>query len=126
MKARTLIDLLSLSSNLYLIARDEELMKHLKEWSSQARKKATEVWDNLGDEGEEDSELLDRLLQRAKKAREEFDRKMAETAEKVYHKMHLAHANDVKNLETRVEELKRELALAEARIIKLETEHKHG
>lgn len=125
MRTRTLIDLLSLSSNLYLIARDEELMKHLKEWSAQARKKATEVWDDLGDEGEEDAELLERILKRVKNAREEFDRKVAETAEKVYKKMHLAHENDVKALENKVEELKRELALAEARIIKLETGSKH-
>lgn len=125
MKTRTLLDLLSLSGNLYMIARDEELMKHLKEWSVEAKKKANAVWDNLGEDTGEDAEMLEQLLTRVKKAKLEFDKKVEETAEKVYHRMKLAHENDIQRLEQKTDALQRELALTEARLIQLETAKKH-
>ena len=45
---------------------------------------------------------------------------MAEVAEKVYAKMHIAHADEVKKLSDEIACVKRELALAEARIVNLE------
>ncbi len=121
MKARTLIDLLSLSSNLYLIAKDDELLKNLKDWAKESRQKAGEVWDELGEDASEDADLMEKILVRVKAAKTEFDRKVEETAVKVYAKMQIAHANDVRELEKKLEDLKKELALAEARIVHLES-----
>lgn len=45
---------------------------------------------------------------------------MGEVAEKVYAKMHIAHTDQVKGLENSISELRRELALAEGRIVTLE------
>mgnify|MGYP001565357576 CR=1 FL=1 len=74
--------------------------------------------DEEGEEGEET--LIQKFLLGAQKAKEDLEKKIEETAVKVYGKMHIAHTDDVKKLSGEIERLKRELSLAEARIVHLE------
>ena len=64
--------------------------------------------------------LIEKIISKAHQAKEELEHKMAEVAQKVYAKMDIAHADHVKELKDEVINLKRELALAEARIVSLE------
>lgn len=121
MKAKTLVELLTLSTNLYMISKDEEFMKNLSEMMKKGKKKAEDIIDDFSGESEEGGEkLIQNFLHKAQQAKEQMESKIEETAIKVYAKMHIAHADEVKKLAREVEQLKRELALAEARIVNLE------
>jgi polyhydroxyalkanoate synthesis regulator phasin len=64
---------------------------------------------------------VDKLLKKAHEAREDMNTKVEEMVTALYNKMNIAHTDEIKGLELRIEELSRQLALAEARINHLET-----
>lgn len=134
MRVRTLVDLLTLSTNIYMISKDEEFMKSLSEMADKGKKKFEKFMSDISTEPEEgegtangkESTLMERLVQKAKEAKEEFEEKMEEVAKRVYSKMHIAHTEQVDKLNEELEALKKELALAESRIIQLEkSQHIH-
>ncbi len=119
MRAKTLIELLTLSTNIYMISKDEEFMENLSEMIKKGKKKAEDFVDDFT--GKEDEEkYIQKLLHKIKTAKEEMEKKIEETAVNVYRKMHIAHTNEVKKLADEIEQLKRELAIAESRIVNLE------
>jgi polyhydroxyalkanoate synthesis regulator phasin len=125
MKARTLVELLTLSSNLYLVAKDKELFEKLEKMAEAGKEKASGLFHKAGHSGEdEEQELLQRIHEKARQAREELEERVAELAANVYRKMHIAHASEVEALGARIEDLKKELALAEARLVNLENKVK--
>jgi polyhydroxyalkanoate synthesis regulator phasin len=120
MKPKTLIELLTLSSNIYLIAKDEKLMKKVGELVEKGKSKINDLTEEFTD-GDDEETLMQKLIQKAHQAKEELDQKMEEVAIKVYDKMKIAHINEVKKLEVQIDQLKKECASAEARIVSLET-----
>ncbi len=121
MRAKTLVELLTLSTNLYMISRDEKFMEALAEMVKKGKKKSADIINEFSDDGEEGEEpLIQKFLEGARKAKEELEKKIEETAVKVYGKIHIAHTDDIKKLSGEIERLKRELSLAEARIVHLE------
>jgi polyhydroxyalkanoate synthesis regulator phasin len=121
MRAKSLIELLTLSTNLYMISKDEEFMQNLSELMKKGKQKAEDIIDEFsGGEEEGEDKLIQKFLVKAKKAKEELEKKIEEAAVRVYQKMHIAHADEVKKLAEEVDRLKRELALTEARIVNLE------
>lgn len=122
MRVKSLIELLTVSTNLYMISKDEEFMQNLSEMIQKGKKKAEDIIDEFSDEDEEGEEkLIQKLLHKVQKAKVELDRKIEEAAIKVYEKMHIAHADEVKRLSDEVDHLKRELSLTEARVVNLES-----
>lgn len=121
MRAKTLIGLLTLSTNLYMISKDEEFMKNLTEMLGKGKKKAEDFMDEFsGDEEEGEEKLLQNILHKAHQAKEELERKIEDAAVKVYQKMHIAHTDEVKRLQDELDRLKRELSLLEARMVNVE------
>ena len=122
MRVKSLIELLTVSTNLYMISKDEEFMQNLSEMIQKGKKKAEDIIDEFSDESEEGEEkLIQKLLHKVQKAKVELDKKIEETAAKVYEKMHIAHADELKKLSEEVDRLKRELSLTEARVVNLES-----
>src|ERR1035438_3985077 len=120
MKTKTLIELLTLSSNMYLIAKDDDFWKRVSEMTEKGRKTINKVMDEFSDEEGEENSMFQKLIEKAKQAREELEQKMEEVAVKAYKKMRIAHTDEIKKLETEMELLNKQLALAEARIIIIE------
>ena len=56
--------------------------------------------------------------------KDEIETKIEETALKMYQKMKIANTDEIMNLQSQIEIVKKELALAEAKIINLETINK--
>ncbi len=113
MRAKTMIELLTLSTNLYLIAKDKETMENI----TQLVNKGKEKWDEAmkpSEDGEE-TDLMQKIIVKAKEAKQELDEKMEEIAVKVYAKMHIAHADDVKELEQKITQLEKQISLLQAR-----------
>ncbi len=142
MRVRTLVDLLTLSTNVYMLSKDQEFMKNFTEMASKGKQKFDKFMEDIttetGDEGDSSENvgaasngngkgtvIMEKLMQKAKEAKEELEEKMEEVAKKVYAKMHIAHTEQVDDLNKEIEALRKELALAESRIVSLETTSKH-
>lgn len=118
MKAKTILELMTLSANLYMIAKDERLMNKISEVSAKGKEKLDELIEEF--DGEDERKLSERIMQKAAQAGEELEQKIAEVVVKLYDKMNIAHTEQIKELKVQVEMLKKEIALAEARIVTLE------
>lgn len=116
MKARTIIELLTLSSNLYLIAKDQEFFEKLKGFADNVKTNP-----ETGEEhAEGDDDLLHRMMDKARQAKEELEKKMEDVAARVYKAMHIAHTDELQLRDEEIAKLRKELALAEARLNLLE------
>ena len=121
MKARTLVDLVTLSSVLYTISKETHLMDKLSDLSEQGKEKLNAFMkeQQLDEEGKE-MPFFDRLMHKAHEAKEELDQKIAEMMEGFYTKIKIAHIKQIEELTREIEQLKKDVALAEARINHLE------
>ena len=74
MKAKTLIELMTLSSNLYMLSKDEDLMNKLKDMTEKGKDRINKAMTEpkVDEEGNE-IEFLDRLILKAGQAKEELE-----------------------------------------------------
>lgn len=125
MKAKTFLELVTLSANLYAISKETHLLDKLKDLSEDGKDKINEFMkEKLLDENGNEVEFMDRLMIKAHEAKEELEAKIGEMVASFYEKVNIAHTDKIKELEDKLEVLKRELALAEARISHLESDKK--
>ncbi len=118
MRAKTIIELASLSATLYSIAKDKEFFERLHSMAE----KGKEFVDEFSEEDEEgETQIIQKLIEKAGQAKEEIEKKMEEVAIAVYGKMHIAHTDEIAKLEEQIKALHTALSLAEARIVNLET-----
>lgn len=121
MKAKTFIELAALSANLYAISRETHLMEKLKELSEQSRDKLNEFMsEKKVDEAGNEIPFTERIRLKAKEVQEEMEVKIGEMVSAFYEKVNIAHTDKLIDLERKLEEVNRNLALAEARIHQLE------
>ena len=122
MKAKTFLELVTLSANLYAISKETHLLDKLKDLSEEGIDKINEFMkEKVLDENGNEVEFTERLLMKAREAREELERKIGEAVAVMYEKMNIAHTDKIKELEERINQLNKDLALAEARINHLES-----
>ena len=117
MKAKTLIELLSLTSSIYMISKDKEFFERLEELTQKGKNKINHLMDEFSEQGENGEEkLLEKIIHKARQAKEELEHKIEDTATKVYRKMHITHTDDLKNVLQRLEIMEKKLNLVEAQI----------
>jgi polyhydroxyalkanoate synthesis regulator phasin len=125
MKAKTFLELVALSANLYSISKETHLMDKLKDLSEDGKDKINSFMsEKVLDENGNEIEFMDRLMLKAQEAKDELEQKIGEMVATFYEKVNIAHVDKIKELEEKVELIKRELALAEARISHLESKEK--
>lgn len=121
MKAKTFIELAALSANLYAISRETHLMDKLKALSEQSRDKINEFMSEKSvDEDGNEIPFTERVRLKAKEVQEEMEEKLREMVAVFYEKVNIAHTDKLVELERRLEDLNKNMALAEARIHQLE------
>ncbi len=121
MKAKTLLELVTLSSTLYTISKETHLMEKLTALSEQGKDKINDfMGEKLVDENGNEVEFLDKLVLKAHEAKEELEVKIGEMVAAFYEKVNIAHTDQIKGMAIKLEELEKALALAEARINHLE------
>ena len=121
MKAKTLLELVTLSSTLYTISKETHLMEKLTALSEQGKDKINDFMrEKVLDEHGNEVQCLDKLVLKAHEAKEDLEVKIGEMVAAFYEKVNIAHTDQLKGLELKVEELEKALALAEARINHLE------
>ncbi len=119
MKAKTFLELAALSAGLYAIAKETQLLEKLKELSAEGREKFDEFMaENFVDEEGNEIPLTDKLLMKAKEAREELEGKINDMVTTFYEKLNNTHAEKLGDLEERMEQMNQTLAALEARYVK--------
>lgn len=122
MKAKTFIELAALSANLYAISKETHLLEKLKDLSEKGKNNINDFMsEKIVDENGNEVPFTEKLLLKAKEAQEELETKIGEMIAAFYEKVNIAHTDKLKSLEDQLEEVNRNLALAEARINQLES-----
>ena len=122
MKIKTLIELLTLSSSIYYLARDSHVLERLKELSEKGVDSINKT--SLEPEFDEDGneiEFIDKIIHKTIHAKEELEQEMEELVVRFYKKINIAHLDEIQALNEKVEKSNMEIALLEARLNQLET-----
>lgn len=121
MKTKTFLELMTLSSNLYVIAKDTKALEKIHEYSERAKDNINNfAKEKITDEEGNELEFVDKIVHKLHEAKEELDHKIEEVVTKMYDKMNIAHTDQIKTLEEKVEALTKELSLAQSKIKDLE------
>ena len=122
MKTKTLIELVTLSSSLYVLTRDTHILDRISEWSEKRKEGFNKIAsESVTDEDGNELELMDKILNKAEQVKEELESKIEKLVTKVYKKINVAHLDELKALNEKLEKADANIALLEARLNKLET-----
>jgi len=122
MKIKTLLELVTLSSSLYYFAKDTHIIDKINEMAEKGRNATNKNGSNsqtneVGDE----LEFIEKIVQKVSQVKEELDQKIEESVVKFYKKMNVAHLDEIKALNEKIEKLDMTIALLEARLNHMET-----
>ena len=122
MRTKTFLELLTLSSNLYVIAKDSNAMEKLHEFAEKGKNQINDfVASKMVNEDGEEMEFVEKMGYKMHQAKEELENKIEEVVASMYEKMNIAHTDQIKNLENKLEALSIELSLAQSRLESLES-----
>lgn len=122
MKTKTILELLTLSSSLYYIARDTQILDRISEFSEKGKENLNSMMsENQLDENGNELEFVDRIIAKTQELKEELNEKIEENVVKFYKKINVAHLDDIKALHAKIEKLDATVAILEARINHLES-----
>jgi len=121
MKTRTMLELLTLSSSIYHFAKEAQLMDRINELSDKGKDGINKVASEsqVGEDGNE-LEFIDKFILKANQVKDELEQKIEEQVVVIYKKMNIAHLDEIKVLNEKVEKYDKEIALLEARLNHLE------
>lgn len=117
MKTKTLIELITLSSSLYFLAKDTHLIDRIQDLYD--TKTDGINGNNLDADGNE-LEFMDKIIVKAGQLKDELEQKIEETVVTFYKKVNIAHLDEIKALHEKLEASDATIALLEARLNHLE------
>jgi polyhydroxyalkanoate synthesis regulator phasin len=121
MKTKTILELLTLSSSLYYIARDTQFLERISEFSEKGKDNINKILSEPQlDENGNELEFVDKIILKTHELKEELDEKIEELVVTFYKKINVAHLDEIKALNEKIEQLDATVALLEARLNKLE------
>lgn len=121
MKTKTLLELLTLSSSLYYIAKDTQIIDRFNELSGKGKDSINSfVSDTQLDEDGNEMEFIDKIILKTNQAKAELEQKIEELIVSFYKKVNIAHLDEVRALNEKIEKLNQEVALLEARVNHIE------
>lgn len=121
MKAKTFLELATLSTALYNISKETHLMEKLANFSEQGKDKINEFMkEKVVDENGVELEFMEKMALKAKEVKGDLEDKIGEMVATFYEKINVAHTDKINGLQAKLEQLSKDLALAEARINHLE------
>ena len=121
MKTKTILELLTLSSSLYYMARDNKLLDRISEYSEKGKDNINRILSEPQlDENGTELEFIDKIILKTHELKAELDEKIEELVVSFYKKINVAHLDEIKALNEKIEQLDATVALLEARLNKLE------
>jgi polyhydroxyalkanoate synthesis regulator phasin len=99
---------------------------HLLDKITELTEKGKDGINNMASESSLDAngnemELIDKIIQKTSQAKEELEQKIEELIVKFYKKINVAHLDEIKSLQDKLEKADNAIALLEARMNKMET-----
>lgn len=121
MKTKTLLELLLLSSSLYNLTKDTQLIDRLIELSGKGKDSINSFVSKpqLDDNGNE-MEFIEKIISKTNQAKEELEQKIEELVVSFYKKVNIAHLDEIRALNVKIEKLNQEVALLEAKLNRIE------
>ena len=121
MKTKTILELLTLSSSIYVLARDTKFLDKINEFSERGKNTINKAMaEPQLDENGNELEFMDKIILKTHELKEELNEKIEELVAKFYKKINVAHLDEIKALNEKIEKLDRAVALLEARLNKME------
>ena len=121
MKTKTLLELITLTSSLYVFIKDSHLIDRFNEISTKGKeginKMASES--QLDADGNE-MEFMNKIIHKTGQLKEEIEEKIAELVAEFYRKVNIAHLDEIEALKEKLEKSDELIALLEARVNHLE------
>ena len=97
MKTKTILEWLTLSSSIYFLAKDTQLLDRIKELSEKGKDEINKiVSESQLDENGNELEFVDKLILKTHELKEELDDKIEELVIKFYKKINVAHLDELK------------------------------
>jgi polyhydroxyalkanoate synthesis regulator phasin len=122
MKAKTILELATLSASLYTISKNTQIIEKMRQLAEEGKDKVNAFMkEHQVDEEGNDVEFVDKMLQKATELREDLEQKISQVVAELYEKLNIAHTDQIGQLEEKITLLSKDLALAEARIQHLES-----
>lgn len=121
MKTKTILELLTLSSSIYYLARDTDFLDKISKFSEKGKETINSLSsESQLDENGNELEFVDKIILKTHELKDELDDKIEEMVVAFYKKIHVAHLDEIKALNEKLEKLDAIVALLEARLNKLE------
>ncbi len=121
MKTKTILELLTLSSSLYILVKDTQILEKISTLSEKGKDEINKIIsDSKLDENGNELEFIDKLILKIHELKEELNEKIEEHVVKFYKKINIAHLDEIKALNEKIEKADMAIALLEARLNKLE------
>lgn len=122
MKTKTILELLTLSSSIYVMAKDTELLEKINEYSKKGKDEINKILsESQLDKNGNELDFTDKIILKAHELKEELYDKIEERVVKVYKKMNIAHLDEIKAINEKLEKANATIALLEARLNILES-----
>ena len=123
MKTKSLIELLTLSSSIYYLLRDTELLDKIKEYTEKGKDSINHFMsESYTDEEGNEMEFIEKIIMKSSEAKEELEHKIEELVAAFYKKINVAHTDEIRALNEKLEQADQAIALLEARLNKLEAQ----
>lgn len=119
MKARTLVELAAISSTLYTISKDKELIEKLNQWAGKGKEKINSfVKEKSYDEDGRELDFIEKLTTRLEESRKDMENRISELVKSSYDKMNVVHTDQLTELKGQLSELRKDLNLLKSRVSK--------
>ena len=121
MKAKTLVELAAISSTLYTISKDQELLDKLNQWAEKGKEKINAfVKEKEVDGNGKEMDFLEKLASRIETSRHDLEERVGELVKSSYERMRITHTDEIEKISRQMEALKKELALVHNKLNKQE------
>ena len=121
MKTKTILELITLTSSIYVLAKDTELLEKINEYSKKGKDEINKILsESQLDENGNELDFADKLILKAHELKEELNEKIEEQVVKFYKKVNIAHLDEIKAIHEKLDKANATIALLEARLNKLE------
>jgi polyhydroxyalkanoate synthesis regulator phasin len=122
MKTKTILELLTLSSSIYYFARDSKFLDKISEFSEKGKDNLNKIMsESKFDENGNELEFVDKIILKTHELQKELNEKVEELVVEFYKKINVAHLDEIKALNEKLEKLDSTVALLEARLNKMES-----
>ncbi|MFH4964001.1 hypothetical protein V8G69_03280 [Gaetbulibacter sp. M235] len=121
MKTKTILELLTLSSSIYFLAKDTNFLDKINKLTEKGKENINRVVsESQLDENGNEMEFVDKIILKTHELQEELNEKIEELVAKFYKKINVAHLDEIKALNERIDKLDQMVALLEARLNRFE------